>query len=230
MGRFSCGTSLARWQPALGREASCQSERVLQHLKQNLWCRLVEGGGAKRCLPTIQGASQEHDVPSRQGAAYHAGTTSARKVGRRGGPGMLAEGSPTRAACCTSAPYSATRCRASRRSVVSSGLSSSCRQEGREGGRVRSQQENHGCTSMACMAAQQCHGCGLSQSCRPQVHCSHDFMLRRRAHQVDEVEAGHERGRQLDVLHHRQRGVVARAHRVGARKHCEERGRGAARP
>ena len=40
------------------------------------------------------------------------------------------------------------------------------------------------------------------------------------AHQVDEVEARHEGGRQLDVLHNRQLRVVARAHRVGGRQHC----------
>lgn len=40
----------------------------------------------------------------------------------------------------------------------------------------------------------------------------------RRSHQVDEVEPGQERGRQLDVFDHGQAGIVPALHRVGRRQ------------
>ena len=41
--------------------------------------------------------------------------------------------------------------------------------------------------------------------------------------EVDEVKAGDERGRQVDVVHDGQARVVARAHRVGRRQHARAR-------
>lgn len=49
----------------------------------------------------------------------------------------------------------------------------------------------------------------------------------RRSHQVDEVESGQERGRQLDVLDHGQARVVPAFHRVGRRQDGRTRVEGA---